>query len=286
MFSGMTNLNAHQMPLSWWWGDGPGRFAPLRRPDGAKKAAPPAGGFLVTPGEYLPYGEPEALRLQAAAASGLPAAAIIVTPWGYPPAVHLADVARPELPPASAAGSSSALVVRGGSRRAFPRWVPTSMCGWPAFWLPEAVLDRRAGEPNEVWAVRMFFELVARELLDANTMTATDVVARAGVDVRSATGAARFDLWRSGARPDPDLDTLTVPALRRRSSLADRLAGKLPPDWPAVNADRLAGIHAEHIATIDAELAAARQRFENERSAAAGAGRSLDHPHRALPPGR
>jgi hypothetical protein len=233
--------------LSWWFGDTPGRFAAVSR-DRAYgdwlHYNPPSGGFWVSPGQYLPRLEPVALQAQAAAAFGVPAERVVVTAWGYPPAVRL--VGPLALP---AAGGASGVGDRPGRRRrrTSPHptsGVPANRAGWPGLWLPAASTAFRPGEDPETWAVRMFYELVARELLDVDTMQAVDMLASAGVDTSTAEGAARFEAWSTGTEPDPGIDRITARqswGLRRRA---------------AADADRLVRIHRTHIAEIHAAFAA------------------------------
>ena len=237
-FSLSLSLRRRRRPLGWWCGDQPGRFAPL-----SKKPAdwdrlhdnPPPGGFWVSPGRYLPRYEPVALQAQAAAAFGVPADRVVVTAWGYPPAVRVdGPLALPA--PGSAGGSGEAPHPTAG--------VPADRAGWPGLWLPARVTAFRAGEDPETWAVRMFYELVARELLDVNTMKAVDMLAAAGVDTATAEGAARFEAWSTAGGHDSAIDRITAPA------------GKLPPGWPAEHADHLAAVHRSHIDEIHAAFGA------------------------------
>lgn len=225
-------------PLSWWFGDSPARFAVVSREPGYGDWLhdnPPPGGFWVSPGQYLPRSEPAALQAQAAAAFGVPAERVVVTAWGYPPAVRVdGPLALPAAGGAGCAGPAP-----------HPTWgVPASRAGWPGLWLPAAVTAFRPVEDPETWAVRVFYELVARELVDVNTMKAVDMLAAAGVDTATAEGAARFEAWRTAAGPDPVIDRITAPD------------GKLPAGWAGENADRLVRVHRSHIAEIHAAFAA------------------------------
>ena len=102
----------------------------------------------------------------------------------------------------------------------FRRWEGTrpSAMWHPLMWLPDRVAARysltdSAGravvESDDLWAVRVGYELTATGLYDEATGTWLDALSPAGIDTDTDAGLNRVDAWLGGV-PDPDLDGLDL----------------------------------------------------------------------------
>lgn len=111
------------------------------------------------------------------------------------------------------------------------RKLPASMLWHPLLWLPEHLArpaqfpDGKDGalvdeDPAE-WGVRVMLEIANAGLYDAHTGEWVDVLARAGMDLQTPSGADRVAAWVRGAS-DPLLDTFTI---------GDQLGDRQPVGW-------------------------------------------------------
>ncbi len=111
------------------------------------------------PGELLTPHQADVLLGEFAAGSGLAVHEVLFVPWGYPP-----------LPRPPAAGR-------------FPAGLRPDFAGHPVFWIDDDTRRRRAGEPDDVWTVRLWIELVDRGLVHPDNGEWVDVVAHlTGID--------------------------------------------------------------------------------------------------------
>lgn len=114
-----------------------------------------------------------------------------------------------------------------GQRR-WPAVVAEAM--WhPLLWLPPKLAGRYTidadTEPDDVWVVRVAYELTAAGIYDPGTGSWLDVLSTVGVNIDAPTDIERVSRWLSGAN-DADLDSLSLDAL-----LAETAATAADPDW-------------------------------------------------------
>lgn len=201
-----------------------------RRP-AAPDAERPEGRIL--PGDVLLPSEVEEERAAFCAETGLGPEAVVVSSFGYP------SVPRP------VAGRFD------GSYRLPPSLNPLAARD-PTWWLDDDTKRRRGGEDDESYVVRIHLELLARKLVDPDTMVFHNPLRRLGIDVRTPSGHARIEAYRDGDT-DPELCALVLgPDLR-----------EVPPeiaaidDWPAVLAEELLIAHQQAYEQVVAECQAA-----------------------------
>ncbi len=111
------------------------------------------------------------------------------------------------------------------------RGVPAGMLWHPLLWLPEHLAQPAqfpegkdgvlVDEDPAEWSVRVMLEVANAGLYDRHTGEWVDVLARAGIDLRSPAGEERVIAWTRGA-PDAVLDSFTI---------ADQLDHEQPAGW-------------------------------------------------------
>lgn len=156
----------------------------------------------------------------------------------------------------------------------------------PLMWLPPRVAGRyqlddpRTGESrledDDLWAIRVAFELTASGLYDPITGTWFDVLHTVGIDIEEPADVARVERWLNGAA-DEDLDSIDLSgyldidpsnwALETALALRDDLERA---SW-ALIADDLLTLADETVDNVDLPTA---QRLSATRSLA-GLGESL-----------
>lgn len=114
-----------------------------------------------------------------------------------------------------------------GQRR-WPAAVAEAM--WhPLMWLPPKLAGRYIidadTEPDDVWAVRVAYELSAAGIYDPDTGSWLDMLSTVDVNIDTPADVERVSRWLSGAK-DADLDGLNLDAL-----LAQTPAAADDPDW-------------------------------------------------------
>lgn len=132
----------------------------------------------------------------------------------------------------------------------------------PVFWLPGQLTERRwrpdddgtdvAAESDDVWAVRLVYEMSTAGLYDEPTGTWHDPLAAAGIDIDTPDGLGRVRAWLAGG-DDPALEGI-------EAQMVDAVTDWEDPDWAAdLAADALPGlyvsVHAPAAESLLGELA-------------------------------
>jgi len=187
----------------------------------------------MPPGTMRDWAEIKHDTEQAVARTGLPPEGLLISRFGYP------ALLRPI--PGNPDGSGR-----------LPRGLNPVFAGHPVFWMgPERL--RQPRESDEVWHVRLWLELVSRNLIDpANGLTLNVLAERLGVDVMEPDGRRRIVAYINGDRSDKAMNSFV---------LEPPPAWKLPEGGTAAAARRLvakgekawAAMMAHHERTIQTE---------------------------------
>lgn len=188
--------------------------------------------LAIRPGQALADSEWALVTSHAVAAFELPAEQLLTTPYGYIP--------MPRPPTADAHGLGKV-----------PEGVAYDVALHPVLWLPRRVRQQRRDEPDDVYAVRLWLELVDRGVLDAETQQP----------------ANPFHVWLEVDTDHPDV----------RRDVADYCAGE-PVGWLC---DFAVG---DETAPSGADLADLAQRLvdQHRRDYHALRASARDHAHRQL----
>jgi hypothetical protein len=136
--------------------------------------------------------------------------------------------------------------------------IPSRYLGHPVFWLPDDVLlgPDPENESQEVRAIRIVMELVARGVMNPETGDVIDVLVANGLDYRDPLVNEMLEAWRSGMDvPDleectlgPPKDLATAPGGGRWSLIQ---ASRLVRDaWPNIELAELENLNGRVLSSI------------------------------------
>ncbi len=187
----------------------------------------------ILPGDVLLPSEVEQERAAFSAETGLGPEAIVVSSFGYP------SVPRP------IAGQFD------GSYRLPPTLEPLAARD-PTWWLDDETKSRRAGEDDELYIIRIHLELLARQLVDPESLVFHNPLRALGIDVRTPSGRARIQAYRDGGA-DPEICALVLgPELQE---VPEEVA--VIEDWSSALAEELLVTHLQAYEEVAAECQAA-----------------------------
>ena len=135
---------------------------------------------VIRPGDLLNVYEFQEIRHEFAAGAGLRPDQVLMTPYGYPPLPR---------PPVGAPDGTGRL----------PAGLALEFAGHPVFWLDDATKRQRPDERDDVFAIRLFLELVDRGYLREGDGWLRNPLVAHGFDVRNPADRDRLARYQEGA---------------------------------------------------------------------------------------
>ena len=146
---------------------------------------------VIQPGDLLNVYEFQEIRHEFAAGAGLRPDQVLMTPYGYPPLPR---------PPVGAPDGTGRL----------PAELALEFAGHPVFWLDDATKRQRPDESDDVFAIRLFLELVDRGYLREEDGWLRNPLVAHGLDVRDPAHRDRLTRYQAGEW-DAQLCDLAIP---------------------------------------------------------------------------